>query len=782
MALTGSQKAYKFALSNVARSGATRSGYVSGFIFINIGGVEQRTNIGLDSLSITEGLDEVPNTCRFRVYDSVPAVGQTIVITLGSANGRRLFGGHILTVEELIGGKPSQVRADVSCVDFTWMLGFQKVTKRYTGWPVYVLVQDLIYTYASANGFTAINVPQTLPGIDEITFTNEDLPEALTRLARRIGAYWYVDYYKDVHFFFEDPGQAPTPLTPTHPTLQLAEFDLQRDRTQTLTRVYVEGRGTTLLSPVAIGDTRVPLDAVDMFTAAADVFLKASFQGSDGGAQHLTFTGVVPGGAGAIVGPGIGPSAPVTLTAQAGAGVESGAHSYAVTFTTASGESLPSPTASVTTGAVANPAAAPGPITQTPTGRNGSFIAIGHSITFVYTYGTGTASTSAPQTLPSAVSTPIVTVSNLDPLNAAQSAPISVAVPYAPDPRVTYIFVWARDPATTGGTFVSYGNVIPNNPAGGTYYLGGAGSNIFPANPVAPTSNTTSSNQINVTAIPVGAASVTQRKLYRTAAGAAQLKLLTTLPNNTATTYLDTLADASLGANVPVTDTSGLTQPAGSVFPGAPTLPVAGTSAFQAAGGWAIIGNGEQVIRYTGLTAGSLTGIPATGTGAITAAVNYNSTITAAPMLTGIPASGARSIERALTAGDELYLVVQVDDPARQAQLAASVGGDGIREEWVQDRRLSITEARARGQATLQVRTLDQVTIGYRCRDTLTAAGKTVTATFPAPLNISGTFKIQTVTIDNFRHVPTQPPTYHVQASSSRFSFEDWLRNLRTEH
>jgi len=42
------------------------------------------------------------------------------------------------------------------------------------------------------------------------------------------------------------------------------------------------------------------------------------------------------------------------------------------------------------------------------------------------------------------------------------------------------------------------------------------------------------------------------------------------------------------------------------------------------------------------------------------------------------------------------------------------------------------------------------------------------------------TFKIQSVTINNFRPHPTQYPTYTVTASSRRFSFEDWLRRLET--
>lgn len=788
MAISGSDKAYRYALSNVARSGATRSGYVSGLVFISVGGIQLGNKrpvgapgcIQLESLTITDELNETPNTCTFRVNWMVPAQGSEVIITLGSVNNTtRLFAGHVLSSTQSYFEKPGNLRSDVACVDYTWQFGFPKVTKRYVFQSASVIAYDLITTYAAANGFTGTNVAANLPALDEITYTNEDLGEAMTRLARRIGGYWYVDYRKDVHLFFVDPGQGPADLVPTHRSLAHVTKDM--DRSQTLTRVYVEGRGSRLLNAVSVGDTMIPLEAVDMFAVTSDVFAKLSFQGSSGGAQHISFGGVVRGGRGSLVGPGIGPAAAVTLAAVVGAGVTTGLHTYAVTFVTAAGESLPSPVASITTGAVPDPTMAPGPLSQTPTHNfNGSNIPIGHTCLFSYSYSTQESSASlytGPLTLPSPPSTSIVTISNQDSLNPTMSAPITVPVPYSTDPRVKWILIWARDPATTGAGYVLIANAIPNVTSGGTYVYTTVGSQIAPASPPAPTSNTTATNAIAVSNIAIGSAAVTQRKLYRTVAGGGgALKLLTTLADNTNTTYTDTTPDASLGANAPSVDTSGLQQPDGQVVAGATSLVVAGTSPFETAGGWAIIGNGEQVIRYTGITASSLTGIPPSGIGAIVAAITYNSTVTAAPMLTGIPTSGTRALSQALVSGDEIYLVVQVDDTARQAQLAASLGGTGIREEWVQDRRLSITEARARGNATLGDRMLDQVRVRYTSRDLQTRSGKEITVNLPAPTSIVGTFRIQQVVVDNFRPYPTQYPTFTVQASSSRFSFEDLLR------
>ena len=67
----------------------------------------------------------------------------------------------------------------------------------------------------------------------------------------------------------------------------------------------------------------------------------------------------------------------------------------------------------------------------------------------------------------------------------------------------------------------------------------------------------TVNGQVALTAIPIGGASVTARKLYRTAADGSTYMLLATIADNTTTTYTDNIADASLGAGAPTTNTTG---------------------------------------------------------------------------------------------------------------------------------------------------------------------------------------------------------------------------------
>ena len=66
-----------------------------------------------------------------------------------------------------------------------------------------------------------------------------------------------------------------------------------------------------------------------------------------------------------------------------------------------------------------------------------------------------------------------------------------------------------------------------------------------------------SSQLVELTAIPTGAAGTLSRKLYRTVASGTTYKLLATIADNVTTIYSDNIADGALGANAPSWNTSG---------------------------------------------------------------------------------------------------------------------------------------------------------------------------------------------------------------------------------
>jgi len=66
---------------------------------------------------------------------------------------------------------------------------------------------------------------------------------------------------------------------------------------------------------------------------------------------------------------------------------------------------------------------------------------------------------------------------------------------------------------------------------------------------------TVSSKKIDLD-LPIGVSNCTARKIYRTTAGGSSLKLVATISDNTTLTYQDNIADGSLGATIPSTNSS----------------------------------------------------------------------------------------------------------------------------------------------------------------------------------------------------------------------------------
>ena len=228
-----------------------------------------------------------------------------------------------------------------------------------------------------------------------------------------------------------------------------------------------------------------------------------------------------------------------------------------------------------------------------------------------------------------------------------------------------------------------------------------------------------------------------------------------------------------LGAAAPVADTSGLTQPNGQVPAGSTAIIVANTVPFPVAGGWAIVGNGEQAISTAGSRrrahgdSGDGHRRPGGGRG-----VQLDDHGGARP--------GRRHRDRRDDAkGSSIHIWVQRDDLAAQAaMMTLDGGGDGIYEHIVSDDRRSEASLMQVCDAELELYSRPLVTVTYAARDTKTKSGKTVTIAIASPA-IAETLTIQDV-IDyrNRDDERALRPKYGVTASSVRHSFDAILRQL----
>lgn len=168
------------------------------------------------------------------------------------------------------------------------------------------------------------------------------------------------------------------------------------------------------------------------------------------------------------------------------------------------------------------------------------------------------------------------------------------------------------------------------------------------------------------------------------------------------------------------------------------------------------------------------------GIGTITADIPAGSVVRFLPMVRSINGS-LSPIQVDIAAGERITCDIVRNDTAAQTALAALVGGDGIHEDVISDNRLSIAEAADRGDAYLDLVSDPMTTARYATRDQSTRSGRTVSITLGAPTSVSGTLRIQQVTITELGESSTVFPLRQVDASSRRYSLEGLLRQIKGE-
>lgn len=643
--------------------------------------------ISLSDLQITDRLGEIPNVASCRVRGRLPLVGQEVIGTL-SGSSERIFAGHVIAVHQASIAKYTDLAFDLQCIDYTWLLNRRKVTKRYTSTTAGAVLSNLVSTFTSGFTATAVETAAGNTAIDEITFTQEEFTQAVTRLAKRIGAYWYCDYTKDIHFFFSETGSNPTALSLSHPSLDYQSVRVSMDLSQAITRVKMEGNGSTAVGVSAVGARTLPIVDETFFNPAGGTVVS--------GAQEITYTGIgsytQPSGSWQVLSSmasgaysacvwspdlglfcAVGPSGAVatspdgvTWTARTAAAANTWADVcwspeldlFVAVSTDGANRVMTSPDGITWTSRSAAAANqwqgvcwAAGLTLFVAVSADGASRVMTSPDGITWTSRTAAAARTWQTVCWSQDLTLLVAVANQSGTDSVMTSPDGITwtsrTHSTMQPRQV---VWAD----TLGRFVAGGNTQFMYSADGTTWT---------------LSTFTNSGRTWVGLI-----------------WARELGLL--------------IATASEGVNDTV---------------------VVSTDGDH----WSV-----QSKNSTSSNWYSPTWSPTLG---VIVAVNSTSSTSVLvsvgdllPALTGIPASGAGSIVTDIAAGDDVNLLVTVNDTAAQTALAALVGGDGITEDYLQDRRLSEAEATARATAHLNLRKNPEIILRYRCRDILTKSGRTI--------------------------------------------------------
>lgn len=550
------------------------------------------------TLGIHNAFAALPDTGSL-VFDQRVNGGEGIRIGLGGLDAPHLiFGGEIQTPTQDFDESLSNKKWPTQIVDYTFELNKTRPFGSWTNVSASDVVREIVLPPFTANG-----VQDDLPFVSIIFDGQSDFMTCLNALATAISdtlniATADVGYDRDVSLGFAIPADGPTKLDAFNLTLQRTpNIKITTDLSQLRTLFRGRGHGENVPCDVPAGEFILPIDDAVMFNPNGGLCVAGE---TSGGAQfeRMPYAGIQLGGAGTLLGPGVGPSAAPTLIAVSGTALAAGTYRGAYTFVTGIGESQPSPAAYVTLGDVPDPQAgdAPTPSNDTSTWSTQGYGAIGDTlqvgITFDGGYGVNRSAIMPGGSIVIAATNPVWGV---HPCVQTFTATIT-----RPSILVAYFSIWVR---VNGGAWieVTRENIQSNStPIGvpvniGLRYLLNTGS--FGGPLPAPDRTMRS---IAATNIAVGPTQVTNRKYYRSAVNAFQLQLHTTIANNTATAIAnDTKADGALGANAPLGDASGLPQVAGQINGGSPVLLVASAAPFQPNGGWAAAG--PNFIRYAGI-------------------------------------------------------------------------------------------------------------------------------------------------------------------------------------
>src|SRR4029077_12758985 len=149
------------------------AGFPAGRLFVSGYGVQvgdaravPANKILTDSLSITEVLNQSPNTAAFTSVGFEATQGQDVIITRGSINAiDRVYAGTILNRTHRYIGTPANWYSDVNVIDYTWLLTRRTFSGAFTNVSASVIGAAIV---AVVPGVTSGILPG-LPTIDSIS-------------------------------------------------------------------------------------------------------------------------------------------------------------------------------------------------------------------------------------------------------------------------------------------------------------------------------------------------------------------------------------------------------------------------------------------------------------------------------------------------------------------------------------------------------------------------------------------------------------------------------------
>jgi len=183
-------------------------------IALKINGVDKTSYLTESSLNIDGQLNSLKNASFTLVEEAVAstglvASGNEIII---ENDGTRVFAGPVKLVSE---EQPFSVNAfyyQVEAYCFGSYLNNYIIAEVYENQSAGDIIKNIVDTYLIDDGFTYAAV-ETGPTITKAVFNYISANQAFNEISEKTGYGFYVDCFKDVHFFVKETNVAPFSLT-----------------------------------------------------------------------------------------------------------------------------------------------------------------------------------------------------------------------------------------------------------------------------------------------------------------------------------------------------------------------------------------------------------------------------------------------------------------------------------------------------------------------------------------------------------------------------------------
>jgi hypothetical protein len=725
--ISGSQSALMPARAGVARAGGYRAGYFAQtsagiwatnvVVLINGVDVSQYVSRRDQPMSIAQVINDQPDTARFSLkpvaLPFTPKAQQLVTIAFGDA-GNPEFAGQILRVQRRYVRGITMPLIDVDCIDFSRLFDRRVVSQHWSNTSATQIAGDIVDLWTT--GFTRASIAARLPTIDDFSATNEAPTSLLRRLANLIDGAFYIDARRDVHLFGVAGDLAPkagtNPLTitisPVLKSFKGEQFTYEEDASQIRTRSIVEGKSTTCPVSTPSGATSVVVSA----SASVDYLVGAG--GAGGGGS--TGNGNGGGGAGAVltgtdtVSSG---SFPIVVGAGGAAATNGSDSSWNGHTATGGGKGASGPgngTAGGSGGGAGSSDSGGGSGGAGSTGGNAGGGAVPGNGAGVAGSGGGGGGATGPGVggaFPGASANGGQGLTSaIDGTSRVYGSGGGGGAPGGQSAGAGGTGAGNGGSGAAGGNATGYcsgGGGAGDNATGGTGFHGRVVLS-YPVGALLATGGTITT----VGGRTIHTLDANDTFVMSTVTLTAPAPVVTDIPLNDASQIDVNPGFVRIGTQVfSYLSTGGAVVAAGANPPGsslsadaamfATSISIVDSSPFTAAPGWAKVG--DQIVRFSGISAGALTGIPSIGFGSLAAAVKSGTSVTWLGHL-NLSVSGV-TFSPPLAAGDAVIQRVIADDAVAQSMIAALEGGDGVHEQPVSDGRLGITGATNRAHAEL---------------------------------------------------------------------------------